>query len=128
MTKRDDFADTKILIVDDEPAVREFVERALSYHGYQVVVASDGDSAIRAMQENGHFDLLLTDIVMPDMDGISLALKTAGDFPNTKIMMMSGYTQQRERAYNLEALVVDIIEKPFTIEGLCKSVDTALRA
>lgn len=127
MNKKNCAENTKILVVDDEPSVREFVERALSYHGYNVISACDGNTAIRAMQENGKFDLLLTDIVMPDMDGISLALKTAGDFPETKIMMMSGYSQQRERAYNMEALVFDIIEKPFTIEGLCESVDKALK-
>ena len=117
----------RILVVDDEPSVREFVERALHHFGYEVIAASDGNSALEILAKEPAFDVVLTDIVMPDLDGVSLALKIARDFPNTKIMMMSGYVQQRQRAYNLEKLVEDVLSKPFSIEDLCERVDKVVK-
>lgn len=117
----------RILVVDDEPSVREFVERALHHFGYEVMSATDGNSALEILAKEPAFDVVLTDIVMPDLDGVSLALKIARDFPNTKIMMMSGYVQQRQRAYNLEKLVEDVLSKPFSIEDLCDRVDKVVK-
>lgn len=121
-----DGKDTRILVVDDEPSVREFVERALRHYGYDVTSAADGNAAIAALSDGTVFDMLLTDIVMPDLDGVALALKVANDWPDTKIVMMSGYTQQRQRAHNLEELVEAIISKPFSIEDLCEQIDDVL--
>ncbi len=117
----------RILVIDDEPSVREFMQRALSHYKYQVTTASDGNAGIQALQDNEAFDLMITDIVMPDLDGISLALKVSNDYPDMKIMLMSGYAQQRDRAYNLEELVVDVLNKPFSIEELCERVEIALK-
>jgi len=110
-----------ILVVDDEPAVREFVERALNYAGYGVDVAGDGNEALVALKDK-YYDLLLTDIVMPDLDGIALALKVSKDYPKTKILMMSGYADQRQRAYNLEKLVHEVVSKPFSLDEICEKV------
>lgn len=117
----------RVLVVDDEPSVREYVERALHHYGYDVTAAEDGNAALKVLAEEPPYDLVLTDIVMPDLDGVSLALKVARDFPDTKIMMMSGYVQQRQRAHNLEELVEDVLSKPFSIEDLCERVDAVIK-
>jgi len=116
-----------ILVADDEPSVREFVERALNYAGYAVTAAADGNAALEALGKR-KYDLLLTDIVMPDLDGIALALKVAKDYPATKILMMSGYANQRQRAHNLDFLAHEVISKPFTLEEITRRVTAALAA
>lgn len=118
-------AEKTILVADDEPSVREFVERALTHAGYTVTAVQDGNAALKALGQK-KFDLLLTDIVMPDLDGIALSLKVAKDYPDTKIMMMSGYANQRQRAHNLDFLAHEIISKPFTLDEIIKRVKIVL--
>ena len=121
-----DTDDTKwILVAEDEPAVREFVERALNYAAYGVDVAEDGNEALEALAKKT-YDLLLTDVVMPDLDGIALALKVSKDYPSTKILMMTGYADQKRRAHNLDFLVHEVISKPFTLEEIGEKVTAAL--
>ncbi len=72
------------------------------------------------------YDLLLTDILMPVMDGISLSLSAARDAPTMLIMLMTGYSDQRERAYGLDAIIQDILLKPFTLDELVTRVDLVL--
>lgn len=129
MTDKDkESDDTKwVLVADDEPSVRQFVERALNYAGYAVTVVPDGNAALEALGKRS-YDLLLTDIVMPDLDGIALSLKVSKDFPKTKILMMSGYANQRQRAHNLDFLAHEVISKPFTLEEITKRIATALAA
>jgi CheY-like chemotaxis protein len=69
---------------------------------------------------------LLTDVRMPIMDGIALALNVARDFPNMTILLMTGYADQRERAQGLDALIHDVITKPFTLASLRAAVNEAL--
>ncbi|MFN7114411.1 MAG: response regulator [Alphaproteobacteria bacterium] len=116
-----------ILVADDEPSVRQFVERALNYAGYAVTAVPDGNAALAALEKRS-YDLLLTDIVMPDLDGIALALKVSKDYPQTRILMMSGYANQRQRAHNLDCLAHEVISKPFTLEEITKRISTALAA
>ncbi|MDD9900014.1 MAG: response regulator [Alphaproteobacteria bacterium] len=116
-----------ILVADDEPSVREFVERALNYAGFGVTAVPDGNAALDALSKR-KYDLLLTDIVMPDLDGIALSLKVSKDHPDTKILMMSGYANQRQRAHNLDFLVHEVITKPFSLEEITQKVQTALTA
>lgn len=116
-----------VLVVDDEPSVREFVERALQHAGFDVTAAEDGNAALQALSRQT-FDLMLTDIVMPDLDGIALALKVAKDHPRTKILMMSGYANQRQRAHNLDCLAHEVISKPFSLEEITQRVASALEA
>ena len=116
-----------ILVADDEPSVRQFVERALNYAGYAVTAVGDGNAALQAIGKRS-YDLLLTDIVMPDLDGIALSLKVAKEYPKTKILMMSGYANQRQRAHNLDHLAHEVISKPFTLEEIIKRVGDALSA
>jgi DNA-binding response OmpR family regulator len=114
-----------ILVADDEPSVLQFVERALTHAGFSVTAVPDGNAALEALTKK-QYDLLLTDIVMPDMDGIALALKVAKDFPETKIVMMSGYANQRQRAHNLDFLADEILSKPFTLEEITKRITLVL--
>ena len=76
--------------------------------------------------EGGRFDLLLADIKMPVMDGLALALATARDFPALPILLMTGFADQRERASGLEALISDVISKPFSVAEIKFAVAAAL--
>jgi CheY-like chemotaxis protein len=117
----------RILIAEDEEPLRGLVSRALKEDGHDVVTTADGAEALDALQrEAGRFDLLLADIKMPVMDGLALALATARDFPAVPILLMTGYADQRERASGLEALVSDVISKPFSVPEIKFAVAAAL--
>ncbi len=104
----------RILIAEDEEALRALCARALMTDGHEVKTACDGTDAIDLLgRDNGRFDLLLTDIRMPMMDGIALALAVARDYPGVTILLMTGYADQRERAHGLDAIIHDVISKPF---------------
>ena len=78
------------------------------------------------MLEREKFDMVLADIVMPQLDGIALALKVSKDYPGLPILLMTGYAAERQRAHNLDALIHDVITKPFTLKEICTAVDRAL--
>ncbi len=65
---------------------------------------------------------------MPQLDGIALALKVGKEFPGLRIVLMTGYTAERERAHNLDALVQEVIGKPFSVAEICDATDAALAA
>src|SRR5450755_4458974 len=117
----------KILIAEDDDTLRDLVVRALNDDGHELTVATDGVAALEALnRQNSKFDLLLTDVKMPGMDGIALALAAGRDHPEIAIMLMTGYADQRERAHGLDALVHDIIGKPFSVEQIKGAVREAL--
>lgn len=119
----------RILLAEDDRSVRAFVARALTLDGHEVVEADDGGLALEIMEDAaGRFDLMVSDIKMPVMDGIALALSVADRFPAVTIVLMTGYAEQRERAHGLDALIHDVIAKPFELEELRKRVDAALAA
>jgi CheY-like chemotaxis protein len=120
-------AEAHVLVAEDNPAVREFVVRALQSDGFSVVAVADGQQALDVLSRE-KFDALVTDIVMPNVDGIALALKAVRVYPDLRIVMISGYAQERMRAHNLEALVHRIIAKPFSLEEICEAVRDALDA
>ena len=92
-----------------------------------MTAAANGAAALEALnQQNGRFDLLLTDVKMPIMDGIALALAAGRDHPDVAIMLMTGFADQRERAHGLDALVHDVIAKPFTVDQIKGAVREAL--
>ena len=115
----------RILVAEDEASVREFVSRALTHAGHEVVAVVDGLRALEALQGD-RFDLLVTDIVMPGMDGIALALKVTRDWPDLGVLLMTGYAAERQRAHNLEALIHKVIAKPFSLADFLAAVDDAL--
>ena len=114
-----------ILVAEDDTAVREFVGRALRQDGHDVTVVGDGQQALSALEES-KYDLVLADIVMPKLDGIALALKAAKDYPWIPVLLMTGYAAERQRAHNLDALINDVIAKPFTLADIRASVRTIL--
>jgi CheY-like chemotaxis protein len=117
----------RVLIADDEDSMRALVARAIAMDGHETVTAHDGAEALEILtRENGAFDLLLTDIQMPIMDGIALALSAARDFPGLTILLMTGFADQRERASNLTALVHDVVTKPFSVADIRTAVADAL--
>jgi CheY-like chemotaxis protein len=117
----------RILIAEDEEALRALCARGLTTDGHDVKTACDGGDALDVLtREEGCLDLLLTDIRMPIMDGIALALAAARDFPDVTILLMTGYADQRERAHGLEAIIHDVLAKPFTLATLRDVVNEAL--
>ena len=103
------------------------IKRALAEEGHFVVATADGGEALDKLQnDNDGFDLLLADIKMPVMDGIALALAVARDFPKLPILLMTGYADQRERVSGLEALICDVISKPFAVAEIKFAVASAL--
>jgi CheY-like chemotaxis protein len=117
----------RILIAEDEEALCALCARGLTTDGHDVRTASNGADALDILTSDaGRFDLVLTDIRMPIMDGIALALATARDFPDLTILLMTGYADQRERAHGLDALIHDVITKPFTLATLRGAVNEAL--
>jgi CheY-like chemotaxis protein len=118
---------TRVLIADDEDSMRALVARAIAMDGHEIITAQDGAEALEILvRDDGAFDLLLTDIQMPVMDGIALALAAARDFPNVTILLMTGFADQRERASNLNAIIHDVVTKPFSVADIRTAVADAL--
>ncbi len=118
---------SRVLIVDDEESMRLLVARAIAMDGHDITMASDGAEALEILgRTDSPFDLMLTDIQMPVMDGIALALSAARDFPKVTILLMTGYAEQRERASGLNAIAHDVISKPFSVADIRAAVADAL--
>jgi two-component system, cell cycle response regulator CpdR len=117
----------KILLVDDEEPIRGFLKRGLDLEGHTVTTAVDGSDALDKLAEHaGDFELMLTDIRMPIMDGIALALSAKRDYPALSILLMTGFADQRERAKGLEVIVEDVLTKPFSLADLRSAVREVL--
>ena len=117
----------RVLIADDEESMRLLVARAIAMDGHEIVTAEDGAEALEILnRDEVAFDLLLTDIKMPVMDGIALALAAARDFPRLTILLMTGFADQRERASGLEAIIHDVITKPYAVADIRTAVADAL--
>ena len=118
-----------ILLVEDDDSVRAFTAPALQIDGHTVDQADDGDIGLeKAAAKGGGYDLVLSDIRMPTMDGIEMAKELAKAYPDLKILLMTGYAEQRERARDLSAIIVDVVQKPFTLAEIRTAVAKALAA
>jgi two-component system cell cycle response regulator CpdR len=113
-----------ILVAEDDQAVRDFVSRALAYYGHDVTTVADGSAALAALAER-QYDLMLTDIVMPGMDGIALATQATKDNPDMSVLMMTGFASEGQRAHTQQ--VDRIISKPFSLKEICTAVEEALQ-
>lgn len=109
-----------ILVVDDEPTLRELAEEILTSHGYHVVSAGSGEQALEIL-EHETVDLLFTDVIMPDMDGHQLAEKVLADYPLIKIQMTSGFSDKTDTGKN-ERLKQQLLRKPYTPTQLLHTV------
>jgi two-component system cell cycle response regulator CpdR len=117
----------KLLIVEDDESVRTLAARALERAGHTVAVAVDGAQGLALIRAAlGGYDLVVSDIRMPEMDGIEMAKAAAAFFPAMKIMLMTGYADQRERAEELNGVILDVVQKPFTLAEIRARVERAL--
>ena len=116
----------RILLTEDDESVRAFVSRALQLDGHQVETACDGLEALERLTEsNGTYDLLVSDVKMPLMDGIALAHQAAAQWPGLPILLMTGFADQRERAEDLSQVIRDVLTKPFTLQQIREAVSDA---
>jgi len=116
-----------ILVAEDDQAVRDFVSRALAYYGHSVTTVPDGSAALAALAER-RFDHLLTDIVMPGIDGVALATQANKADPDMPVLMMTGFAREGQRARSGNGPVERVISKPFSLKEICAAVDEALAA
>jgi len=110
----------RILLAEDEEAMRVYLARALQNAGYDVVAVDRGTEALPLLQTQ-HFDLLLSDIVMPELDGIELAQRCAEISPDTKVMFITGFAAVTLKA-SREAPQAKILSKPFHLKDLVLEV------
>ena len=110
----------RILLAEDDEAMRVYLGRALENAGYEVISVDRGTAALPYL-ETEHFDLLLSDIVMPEMDGIELAQKCAELCPHTKVMFITGFAAVSLRA-SREAPQAKVLSKPFHLRDLVLEV------
>ena len=117
----------KLLIVEDDESVRTLAARALERAGHTIDIAADGAQGLSLIQAaRGAYDLVVSDIRMPEMDGIEMAIAAAAQFPAMKMMLMTGYADQRERAEELNGVILDVVQKPFTLAEIRSRVERAL--
>jgi len=126
MTARmNDLPPIRILLAEDEDAMRTYLARALENAGYQVVAVDRGTEALPWL-EREHFDLLLSDIVMPEMDGIELAQRCNELSPATKVMFITGFAAVTLKA-SREQPRAKVLSKPFHLKDLVLEVDRMFR-
>jgi CheY-like chemotaxis protein len=119
----------RILLVDDESSVREPLARALRLDGHAVTEAGDGAEALECfLAAEPAFQMMVSDIRMPVMDGIALTLKIAAERPGFPIVLMTGYAEQRERARELQGLVEDVLTKPFPLAEFRAAIRAVVEA
>ncbi len=111
-----------ILLVEDEEAVRMFSSRALRDKGYKVLEASSGEEALKIIQNGEKFDLLITDVVMPKIDGPTLNNKIRENIPNLKTIFISGYSEDTFRQDLGRNSNIHFLQKPFSLKDLAKKV------
>lgn len=117
----------KILLAEDDLSMRGFVAAALEKAGHMVTACADGDEALTALEKDGaSFDLLLTDIVMPGLDGIELSARTARISPATKVMFITGFAAMAAGNAAAQNPQMRVISKPFHLGNLIEEVNRIL--
>jgi two-component system, OmpR family, response regulator MprA len=117
----------KILIVDDERAVRESLQRALELEGYEIELAADGREALERLGADGHVDAVLLDVLMPGMDGLEVCRTIRRDGNPVPVLMLTARTQVEDRVEGLDAGADDYVTKPFALEELLARLRALLR-
>lgn len=116
-----------ILLVEDEDMVRKVAERALTRQGYSVTVAGDGEQGLARLAEMAHVDLLISDVVMPGMDGPAMVRKIRESRPDLPVLFMSGYAEEQLRK-SIDIDHVSFLPKPFSVNQLAQAAREALGA
>ena len=118
-----------ILLVEDEDMVRAVAERALTRQGYSVVAASEGEEALGLLAEQAdkeeQFDMIVSDVVMPNMDGPTMARHVRKNYPDLPILFMSGYAEEQLRK-SIDLDKVNFLPKPFSVAQLAEAVGETL--
>lgn len=115
----------RILIVEDEDMVRAVAERALVRQGYVVETACDGEEALALFAEGKRYDLVVSDVVMPNMDGPTMARNLRGQFGDIRLLFMSGYAEEQLRE-SISLDNVSFLPKPFSVQQIAQAVHDAL--
>ena len=119
----------RILLADDEAATRDFVKRSLEQDSHAITTATEGAEALAILSADPKaFDLLITDYQMPAMDGLSLAEKVSKLCPGLPILLMSGFSIDRNQLTVAGVNIVGLVPKPFTLEQIRAQTKLALRA
>lgn len=112
----------RILLADDDASTRDLVKRALEADGHSVHVTQDGSEALDCIEGGAQkFDVLVSDVEMPLLDGVALAQRALKQ-PHLRVLLMSGFADQLERAKALKSAQVAVLSKPFTLEDVRASV------
>jgi two-component system, cell cycle sensor histidine kinase and response regulator CckA len=120
-TKKDElWGSGTVLLVEDEPMVRSVAERALTRHGYTVITADNGEDALEILAKNEPVDLLISDVVMPGMDGPTMVREARVSRPELKILFMSGYAEEQLRK-SIDIENVNFLPKPFSVVELAEA-------
>ncbi|MGE5505330.1 MAG: response regulator transcription factor [Actinomycetota bacterium] len=122
---------SRILIVEDTRLMRDSLVDVLCAAGHDVTTAGNGLEAVELVAGGARFDLIVTDIIMPEMDGIQAILELQTMQPDARIVAISGGSARMEKAQGLETArrlgAVAVLEKPFEVDTLLATIDTALR-
>ncbi len=115
----------RVLIVEDEDMVRAVAERALVRQGYVVETASDGEQALELFAEGKRYDLVVSDVVMPNMDGPTMARNLRATYGDIRLLFMSGYAEEQLRE-TISLDNVSFLAKPFSVQQIAEAVHDAL--
>jgi len=117
----------KILVVDDEPAVRESLRRALELEGYEIELAGDGSEALYRLEENGEPDAVILDVLMPGVDGLEVCKRLRRGGSRLPVLMLTARAEVEDRVAGLDAGADDYVTKPFALEELLARLRALLR-
>jgi two-component system response regulator MprA len=117
----------KILVVDDERAVRESLRRALELEGYEIELAGDGSEALYRLESNEEPDAMILDVLMPGVDGLEVCRRLRGSGSRLPVLMLTARTEVEDRVAGLDAGADDYVTKPFALEELLARVRALLR-
>lgn len=117
----------KVLVVDDNAAIRESVETLMMIKGYQSVSAKNGVEALKVLSQHQDIAIVITDVLMPEMDGITLSRHIREDYPKVKVIAISGggsNVPAREKIQECrDAGIAQVLQKPFTLEELASAIE-----
>ena len=117
----------KILVVDDERAVRESLRRALELEGYEIELADDGLGALAALEAGDEPDAMILDVLMPGLDGLEVARRVRREGSRVPILMLTARVEVDDRVAGLDAGADDYVTKPFALDELLARVRALLR-
>ncbi|HEY0790780.1 MAG TPA: response regulator [Chthoniobacterales bacterium] len=116
-------APRSVLVVDDEPELAAYLMHALQEHGWRVSTALDGFEALDHLRQNGGTDLLVLDLGLPRMSGFELARKIKEQYPDTRILVSTGYSVRLEPERMRDLNICAILSKPFTLNTLIEAAE-----